>query len=141
MGAPGGYSVNPGLYRVPDLLTEEQLVNYMKNTYGRTIEFTDGISFSPARALGRSHPMGVVDEEDDQMSPASVNDPHLRRLNEMNFDPTPEVEESPVDSVENEPGVEKEPEVKLDDAPPIPVDEVNTPEYADSRDFYEDDTR
>jgi hypothetical protein len=139
MGSPGGYQVNPGLYRVPDLLTEQQFVDYMLNTYGRKVEFTDGETISPARALGRSHPVGVVDEVDepDQMSPAAVNDPHLRRLNEMNFGPnyastvTPEGEveteneESPVDSVVDEPGVNKEPEVSVaQDAPPIPVDEA-----------------
>lgn len=89
MGSPGGYAVNPGLYRIPDLLTEQQLVDYMWNTYGRKIEFTDGVEVNPARALGQTHPVGPVDEVDsDKTSPNAINDPTLRHLNEMNFGPT-----------------------------------------------------
>ena len=92
MGSPGGYMINPGLYRVPDLLTEDQFVRYMKNTYGRTIEFTDEETHSPARALGKSAPQGALDEEDqDKLVPSKINDPVLRSLNERNFD-TPGVD-------------------------------------------------
>lgn len=69
MGAPGGYAVHPGLFRVPDQLTEEQFVAYMRNTYGVKVEFTylsgddddlelsreeAGASVDPSRALGIS---------------------------------------------------------------------------------------
>jgi hypothetical protein len=134
MGSPGGYQINPGLYRVPDLLTQEQFIDYVWNTYGRRIEFTDGAEINPARALGQTHPVGPVDEVDaDKMSPNAVNDPVLRHLNNMSFGPnyasTPkeerENENSPVDSVQDEPGLDSTPEVSVNDAPPIPVDEVN----------------
>lgn len=110
MGSPHGYSVYPGLYRVPDLLTEQQLVDYMLSTYGRKVEFTDGLSVNPSRALGRSRPVGPIDEdyEDaDIMSPASVNDPHLRYLNELDF--------------KQEPVVEEDKEETQKDAPALPV--------------------
>ncbi len=91
MGAPGGYHVTPGLYRVPDLLTEEQFVAYMKSTYNRTVEFTDTEnSVNPNRALGRTVPMGVLSETDDDSTPDHP-DPVLKRINEM-F-PNPPVEE------------------------------------------------
>jgi len=114
MGSPGGYSVNPGMYRVPDLLTEEQFIRYMKSTYGRDIEFTDGLSFNPSRALGRSLPVGPVDETDDeQLAPSSIRDVHLRKLNEMDFGQEPVVEEDKEDSEEKE--------ETQKDAPSLPV--------------------
>lgn len=61
MTSPGGYQINPGLYRVPDLLTEEQFVRYMKSTYNRDVEFTDGEKINSARALGQ---VTVKAEED-----------------------------------------------------------------------------
>lgn len=88
MGSPGGYSVNPGMYRVPDLLTEDQFVQYMKSTYGVDISFDHGDTepMSPARALGQSRSMGVVNEDDtDKQGPAPINDPVLRSLNNRNF--------------------------------------------------------
>lgn len=89
MSSPGGYHVSPGLYRVPDLLTEDQMVAYMRDTYGRTIEFTDDETHSAARALGRTYPVGTVNEEDmDKLVPEKVNDPVLRSINERNFYPS-----------------------------------------------------
>lgn len=83
MVSPGGYQVTPGLYRVPDLLTEDQFVDYMKTTYGRDVVFADSEnSVNTDRALGRTTPMGVLDED----APAhSFRDPVLKRINEMNF--------------------------------------------------------
>ncbi len=34
-----GYIRYEGLYRVPDLLNEEQFIEYMKNTYDVTVKF------------------------------------------------------------------------------------------------------
>lgn len=78
----GGYAAIPGLYRVPDLLTEEQLVEYMKNVYGRTVEFTDDVDTEvvQARALGQTNPMGVVNEDG---RPVEVIDPVLREYNSV----------------------------------------------------------
>lgn len=91
MTSPGGYQINPGLYRVPDLLTEEQFVDYMYNTYRRKIEFIDvENSVNPARALGQTAPSGVVDED---AKPHDFKDPVLRRINEMDFSPIVEEEE------------------------------------------------
>lgn len=91
MPSPGGYSITPGLYRVPNLLTEEQFVQYMKDTYGREIEFVDTHnSVDPSRALGQTSPMGVLDES---AAPNAFTDPVLRRLNEMDFSNTAPVED------------------------------------------------
>lgn len=95
MPAPGGYSITPGLYRVPDLLTEEQFVDYMKSTYGRTVEFTDvDNSISPARALGRTVPMGVLHEGEEDSKTPKHPDPVLKSLNELDFSYQPEPAES-----------------------------------------------
>lgn len=118
MGSPRGYSVTPGLYRVPDLLTEEQFCSYMLKQYGRTVEFTDGLDFSPARALGQSHPVGPVDEVDSgNMSHNSVNDPVLRSLNEMDF--RTEKEKQQEEESEKSEKVEK-------DAPSLPDSKKTT---------------
>jgi hypothetical protein len=74
MASPGGYQVTPGLYRVPDLFTEEQFVAYMWNTYRRKVEFTDTENYvDPTRALGSSD---LVPKD---------KDPVLQRINEMDF--------------------------------------------------------
>lgn len=93
MGSPGGYAVNPGLYRVPDLLTEDQFKEYMWQTYGARIEFVreEGEKApSPARALGHSRVMGPAAEDDsnlENMNPPEIRDPILRDLNSRNYGP------------------------------------------------------
>lgn len=91
MGSPGGFQINPGLYRVPDLLTEEQFVEYMRTTFGVKVTFDHGDKDapSPARALGQSRTMGPVAEDFDveDMTPPEIRDPILRNLNERNFGP------------------------------------------------------
>lgn len=80
----GGYSVVPGLYRVPDLLTEEQFVDYMKRVYNVDVSFTHTNEADPtavaARALGQSHPMGVVNEDGRRVE---TIDPVLAEYNSM----------------------------------------------------------
>lgn len=78
----GGYSVVPGLYRVPDLLTEERFIEYMKNVYNVEVEFTHpdkmDIEVTTAvadRALGQSRPMSIMNED--------VVDPVLLAYNSM----------------------------------------------------------
>lgn len=97
MGSPGGYQINPGLYRVPDLLTEEQFVEYMRTTYGVKVSFNhgDNKAVSPARALGQSRVMGPVAEDFDveDMNPPEIRDPILRDLNERNFGSEDKTEE------------------------------------------------
>lgn len=89
MAAPGGYAAIPGMYRVPDLLTEEQFKDYMWNTYRRKVEFTDTENYvNPARALGRSAPIGVPDEREDVPGP---RDYHLKAINEMDWSTPNEV--------------------------------------------------
>jgi hypothetical protein len=89
MGSPGGYQINPGMYRVPDLLTEEQFKEYMVNTYGVEVEFKHRGDKppNPARALGQSRSMGPVVEDFDveNTDPEPIRDPILRSLNERNF--------------------------------------------------------
>lgn len=88
MGAPGGYGITHGMYRVPDLLTEDEFVKYMKDTYNRDIEFTDDVKVNPARALGQSFNMSPAAEKDadpEQRSLTVVRDPVLRAYNEADF--------------------------------------------------------
>jgi hypothetical protein len=91
MPTPGGYAVDPGLYRVPDLLTEEQFVRYMKDTYNRDIQFVDDVQVTPARALGQSFniaPALDVDADADAQDVRnlmSAHDPVLQRHNEYDF--------------------------------------------------------
>lgn len=79
MGSPGGYQVNPGLYRVPDLLTEEQFKEYMYQTYGVVVSFDHGDQEAPdpSAVLGKFR-AGEVKEN---------KDPTLRNLNTRNFGP------------------------------------------------------
>lgn len=87
MGTPGGFTVTPGLYRVPDLLTEEQFIEYMKNNYNVEVAFThsgEKPSAVTRRALGQSRPMGVLDENDHEgPTPTPVVDPVLAAINNM----------------------------------------------------------
>lgn len=153
MGSPGGYQINPGLYRIPDLLTEEQFKDYMWNTYGRKVDFVDDVQVNPARALGQTHPVGPLDEVDEgRMSPNAVNDPVLRQLNNMQFGPNyastpggPENDNLPVDSVQDEPALKTNaPEVSPEkDAPPIPIDESGHPvdESSEEKTVYKPESR
>lgn len=79
MGSPGGYQVSPGLYRVPDLLTEDQFKDYMRLTYGVVVSFDHGDQEAPdpSAVLGKFR-AGEVKEN---------KDPTLRDLNTRSFGP------------------------------------------------------
>jgi hypothetical protein len=108
MNAPRGYAAIPGLYRVPDLLTEKDFIDYMWNNYQRKVEFTDTENYvNPARALGRSAPIGVPDETDEVVTP---KDHVLIKMNEMDWS-TPVEDEEKEETKENTPAVPKKPTV------------------------------
>ncbi len=81
MGSPGGFMVHPGLFRVPDLKTEEQFVDYMREVYGVKVTFAyldangnelskeeTGVAVSPARALGQSFNISPLAQQDGRMA-------------------------------------------------------------------------
>jgi SAP domain len=109
MPTPGGYGVTYGMYRVPDLLTEEQFKQYMLDTYGVEVSFKyfdnegneveESAYPNPNRALGESTVLApalmvdtnATDEQVGQMMRGV--DPVLRAINEANvpasYDTTP----------------------------------------------------
>lgn len=121
MSAPGGYTVTPGLYRVPDLKTEEQFVDYMRDIYNVEITFShagDKPSAVASRALGESRPMSVLDNETTSV------DPVLQHIN--NSDPGPAYLVSQQANPETEEDETDEAELELEgleDTSLLPVDE------------------
>lgn len=118
MSSPGGFMVRAGLYRVPDLLTEEQLKDYFLNNFGVEIELhyldsegnrldrddPDFVAPDPSRDLGQSFnlsPVAHLDHRDltdsDVRSLMSGEDPALRAINNRTLPPA--MDTTPVGSV------------------------------------------
>lgn len=144
MPAPGGYGITPGLYRVPDLLTEEQFVRYMEDVYGVKVAFTytdnkgkevDAPHAAAARALGQSFNIAPVAQLDDRANAKDFDvdnaqslfsgvDPVLREINSVNspdaYDTTPVAERKDEEPVDTNAGPEGEKKTGQ------PVDEKKT---------------
>jgi hypothetical protein len=103
--SPGGYIVHHGMFRVPDLLTEKQFVDYMRSVYNVEVSFTyldahgnsveDVSKPDAARALGQSFNIApgaqldgreMVDIEQTK-SLFSGQDPVLASINERELGP------------------------------------------------------
>lgn len=139
--APGGYVVHHGLFRVPDLLTEQQFVDYMLSVYGVKVTMTyvdakgDELAEenvpTAARALGQSFniaPAIALDgraggelDADAARSLLSGVDPVLRQINERSVpasydtEPIGNVPREDDDRVERVEVVDKDENVDADD--------------------------